>query len=109
VVDIQPALQKLIDRFQEAAVQKSLSGFTKSLVFRFPDLNEEWVLHTVDGREASLSREACPSPDVTTTMTSEVFAGIMDKKINPMAAYLQRKIRIKGPMEDILKMQKLML
>jgi hypothetical protein len=33
----------------------------------------------------------------------------MDHKINGMTAYMQRKIQTKGPMEDLIKMQKLML
>jgi putative sterol carrier protein len=42
-------------------------------------------------------------------MTSDVLAGIMDKKINGTTAYMQRKIQVKGAMEDLMKLQKIMM
>jgi putative sterol carrier protein len=49
------------------------------------------------------------SPDLTVTTTAEVLTGVMDRRINGMAAYMQRKIQIKGSMEDLMKLQKLLL
>ena len=46
---------------------------------------------------------------MTIILATEVLAGVMDKKINGMTAYMQRKIQTKGSMEDLMKMQKLML
>ncbi len=109
MTDVQPYLQKIVDRFANPAIQGSLKGFTKVLLFKFTDTKEDWLIRTVDGKEATLSKETSDKPDVTIITTTDILAGVMDKKINPMTAYMQRKIQTKGPMEDLMKMQKLML
>jgi putative sterol carrier protein len=109
MVDVQPYLQRIIDRFSNPSVQSSLKGFTRALLFKFTDTNEEWLIRAVDGKEATLVKETITNPDVTITTTTEVLAGVMDRKINGMTAYMQRKIQTKGPMDDLIKMQKLML
>jgi putative sterol carrier protein len=109
MVDVQPYLQRIIDRFSNPSVQSGLKGFTRALLFKFTDTNEEWLIRAVDGKEATLVKETITNPDVTITTTTEVLAGVMDRKINGMTAYMQRKIQTKGPMDDLIKMQKLML
>jgi putative sterol carrier protein len=109
MVDVQPYLQRIVERFSNPSVRSSLKGFTRVLLFRFTDTNEDWLIRAVDGKEATLVKETLANPDVTITTTTEVLAGVMDRKINGMTAYMQRKIQTKGPMEDLMKMQKLML
>ena len=109
MVDVQPYLQRIVERFANPAVQSSLKGFTRALLFKFTDTNEEWLIKAVDGKTATLVKETTTSPDITITTTTEVLAGVMDRKINGMTAYMQRKIQTKGPMEDLIKMQKLMM
>jgi len=109
MLDVQPYLQRIVDRFSNPSVQTSLKGFTRVLLFRFTDTKEDWLIRSVDGKEATLVKETLANPDVTITTTTEVLAGVMDRKINGMTAYMQRKIQTKGPMEDLMKMQKLML
>lgn len=109
MVDAQPYLQRIVERFGNPAVQSSLKGFTRALLFKFTDTNEEWLIRAVDGKEATLAKETTTSPDITITTTTEVLAGVMDRKINGMMAYMQRKIQIKGPMDNLIKMQRLML
>jgi len=109
MADIQPYMQRIVERFATPAIQNSLKGFTRTLLFKFTDTKEEWVVRTVDGKEATLTKETVETPDLTITTTTDILAGVMDHKVNPMTAYMQRKIQTKGPMEDLMKMQKLML
>jgi putative sterol carrier protein len=109
MADVQPYLQRIVDRFSNPSVQSSLKGFTRALLFKFTDTKEDWLIRAVDGKEATLVKETLANPDITITTTTDVLAGIMDKKINAMTAYMQRKIQTKGAMEDLMKMQKLML
>jgi putative sterol carrier protein len=109
MADIQPYLQKMVDRFANPAIQASLKGFTKTLQFKFTDTNESWVIKTVDGKEAALSQEAVEKPDILVTISTDILSGIMDKKVNGTTAYMQRKIQVKGAMEDLMKLQKIML
>jgi putative sterol carrier protein len=108
-MDIKPYLQKMVDRFANPSVQASLKGFTKTLLFRFTDTKEDWVIRAVDGTSATLSQETLEKPDILVTMSTEILAGIMDKKVNGTTAYMQRKIQVKGAMEDLMKLQKIMM
>ena len=109
MVDIQPYLQKIVERFANPSIQSGLKGFTRALLFKFTDTKEDWVVRTVDGKEATLTKESLATPDVTITTTTDILAGVMDHKINAMTAYMQRKIQTKAPMDDLMKMQKLLL
>jgi putative sterol carrier protein len=109
MADIKPYLQKMVDRFDDPGVQTTLKGFTKTLQFKFPDTDETWLIRAVDGKEATLSQEAVEKPDILVTVATDILSGIMDKKINGTTAYMQRKIQVKGAMEDLMKLQKLML
>jgi putative sterol carrier protein len=109
MADIKPYLQKMVDRFANPAIQASLKGFTKTLQFKFTDTNESWLIKTVDGKEAALSQEAVEKPDILVTISTDILSGIMDKKVNGTTAYMQRKIQVKGAMEDLMKLQKIML
>jgi putative sterol carrier protein len=109
MADIKPYLQKMVERFAIPAVQASLKGFTRTLQFKFSDTDETWLIRAVDGNQATLTQEAVEKPDILVTMTSDILAGIMDKKINGTTAYMQRKIQVKGAMEDLMKLQKIMM
>ena len=109
MVDVQPYLQKIVDQFDNPKVQTSLKGFTRIMLFRFTDTSEDWLIQTVDGKEATLVKDSHTNPDLTVTTTAEVLTGVMDRRINGMAAYMQRKIQVKGSMEDLMKLQKLLL
>jgi putative sterol carrier protein len=108
-MDIKPYLQKMVDRFANPGVQASLKGFTKNLQFRFTDTKEDWVLRAVNGNSATVSQETLEKPDILVTISTEILAGIMDKKVNGTTAYMQRKIQVKGAMEDLMKLQKIMM
>lgn len=109
MADVKPYLQKMVDRFANPGVQAALKGFTKSLQFKFTDTNEDWLIRSVDGKEATLTQETVEKPDIVVTIATDILVGIMDKKINGTTAYMQRKIQVKGAMEDLMKLQKLML
>lgn len=108
MTDIKPYLQKITDRFANPEVQIALRGFTKTIQFSFTDTGEAWLIRVSDGKEAVLSQELFDQPDIRVTCSTESLAGIMDGTINPITAYLQRKIQVKGAMEDLLRMQKIL-
>ena len=48
-------------------------------------------------------------PDQEYRMTdSDLLAGIMDRTVNPIQAYITRKLKVTGKMDDLLRLQKLL-
>ena len=108
-MDIKPYLQKMVDRFADPGVQAALKGFNKTLQFKFTDTKEDWVLRAINGTSATVSQETLEKPDIVVTISTEILAGIMDKKVNGTTAYMTRKLQVKGAMEDLMKLQKIMM
>jgi putative sterol carrier protein len=109
MADIKPYLQKFVEKFDNPDVQAALKGYTKTLQFDFTDTGEKWLIRVEDGTKATLTAESLEKSDMTIKTTTEVMAGIIEKKINPQNAYMQRKITIKGSMDDLFRLQKLLL
>jgi putative sterol carrier protein len=108
LADILPYLQRIQDRFSEPSLQASFQDFTKTLLFDFPDTKQSYVLTVVNGN-ATIEEKSIANPDIKVTSNTDVLAGIMDKKVNPISAYMTRKIKAQGAQEDLMRLQKLML
>lgn len=108
MTDILPYLQRIQGRFSEPSLQASFQDFTKTLLFDFPDTKQTYVLSVVNGN-ATIEEKSISNPDIKVTSNTDVLAGIMDKKVNPITAYMTRKIKAQGAQEDLMRLQKLML
>lgn len=109
MADIQPYLQTIVSRFDDPSIRASFKGFEKTLQFHFTDTNQAFVIAVANDGSATLAEKTAEKADITITTTTEVLAGIMDKKVNPMTAFATRKIKVNGAMDDMMKLQKLML
>jgi len=108
MADIVPYLERIRARFDQPETQAAFQGFNKTIQFIFPDLKRHFVLDIDQDGSATLKEETLPAPDVTVTTSSDTLAGILDRKVNPELAFLTRKIKVSGKMEDLLKLQKLL-
>ena len=108
MTDIHPYLERIRDQFSEPTIAESFKDFTKTLLFEFPDTKQSFLLTVVNGI-ATLEETASTAADLKMIANTDVLAGIMDKKVNPMMAYMTRKVKVEGSQEDLMKLQKLML
>ncbi|HLH62821.1 MAG TPA: SCP2 sterol-binding domain-containing protein [Ktedonobacteraceae bacterium] len=108
MADIMPYLERIRARFDLPDIQASFQGFAKTLQFIFPDLQRNFVLRIAENGTATLSEESLPQPDIKVTSNSDLLAGIMDRKVNPIQAYITRKLKVTGNMDDLLRLQKIL-
>jgi len=109
MADVLPLLERIKGKFAEPSIQESFRGFTKKIMFDFTDTKEQYVLSVVDGKDASLEKMVMQGADVVVTISTDTLAGIMNRTTNPVTAYVTRKIKVKGSMDDLMKLQKIML
>jgi putative sterol carrier protein len=102
------SIGKLRERFADPAVQESLKGFSKTMQFSFTDLKEDYVFTINDGKLASVEKKAIPNAAITITVANALMESIMNKTSNPMTAYMTGKLKVKGAMDDLMRLQKLM-
>lgn len=108
MADIVPYLERIRARFDQPDTRAAFQGFARTIEFHFTDLKRGFVLAIAQDGSASLKEETLQAPDVTVTTSSDTLAGILDRKTNPELAFLTRKLKASGKMEDLLKLQKLL-
>src|SRR5579885_1144653 len=108
MVDIVPYLERMRARIELPEMQPSFQGFARTIQLPFPDLHRKFVLDTAQDGSASLDEKSIPNPDITVTTGSDILAGILDRKTNPEVAFITRKLKVSGKMEDLLRLQKLL-
>jgi putative sterol carrier protein len=68
----------------------------------------QWSLTAAEGRLALTQGAPAGQPDITVTLAAETAAGLYLKTINPMAAFLTGKIKVKGDPAKIALIKKLL-
>ena len=108
MADIVPYLERIRARFDQPETRAAFAGFARTIQFVFTDLRRNFVLSIAGDGSAALAEESLPQPDITVTSSSDTLAGVLDRKVNPELAFVTRKIKATGKMEDLLKLQKLL-
>lgn len=108
MTDIVPYLERICAQFEQPSVQAAFQGFAKTIQFIFPDLKRDFTLIIAEDGSASLAEQTVPQPDMKVTTTSDTLAGILDRTVNPIQAYMTGKLKVSGKMDEMLKLQKLL-
>ncbi len=108
MADIVPYLERIRARLEQPEIKQAFQGFNKNLQFIFTDLKRTFTLSIAGDGSAALVEQTVSQPDVKVTTTSDILVGILDRKVNPVNAYITRKIKVTGNMDDLLKLQKLL-
>ena len=108
MADIVPYLEQIRARFEEPQTRSAFQGFARCIQFVFPDLQRNFVLNIAQDGSATLTEETVLQPDIKVMTGSDVLAGILDRTINPELAFITRKLKVSGSMEDLLRLQKLL-
>lgn len=108
MADIVPYLEQICARFVQPEMRATFRGFTKTMQFTFSDLQRDFTLSIAEDGSATLTEQTVPRPDVKVTTSSDILAGIIERTVNPIQAYITRKLKVTGQMEDLLRLQKLL-
>jgi putative sterol carrier protein len=107
MTDILPYLERIRDRFADPALHATFKTFSKTLQFEFPDTQQFFALAVVNG-QATLADQGVERPDIKVIADTDILSGILDRKVNPMTAYMTRKVKVQGAQADVMKLQKLL-
>lgn len=101
-------LDKIKLRFKDPGIKVSFSNFSKNMLFTLIDLDKSYLMKVKNGEVESLKEESIDNPDIHIRIESRILIDIVNKKINPMKAFTMGKLKAKGKITDILKLQKLL-
>ncbi len=101
------ALSKWTAKLENPKYKAQFEGFKKSLQFDFTDQPYHILMQFNDG-SCELKEGSVQSPDITITTKTDVIMGITSKQVDPMKAFVTRKLKASGDMKSMLKVQLLM-
>ena len=86
-----------------------LAGIDKVVMFDLAgEGGGQWTANIADGKMEMVEGAGAP-PNTTFKMKAEVFLGIVNGKINPVAAFMQGKVRVQGDMSVAMRLQSLFM
>ncbi|MEM0448503.1 MAG: SCP2 sterol-binding domain-containing protein [Methanomassiliicoccales archaeon] len=104
-----PILQQTIDRFNErVAKDPELSRETSSLTKKVQlDLGCEFYYFTLEsGKVNSLNEGIISEPDITIISDPDTVTKLFKGEMKIMKAWALKKIKVKGSIDDVLKLRK---
>ena len=106
--ELRTALKKIQGKLDDPAFKEHFRDYTKTIQFTFPDLSHSVLVTVTQGHIDSIAEETTDNPDIHVTTDSTTLLNIFNKKTNPMTAYATGKLKAKGSMTDLLKLQKIL-
>ncbi|MHA1227390.1 MAG: SCP2 sterol-binding domain-containing protein [Candidatus Hodarchaeales archaeon] len=101
-------INKLRENFMTEKAQKTFRKWNKVMSFEFTDLGKTFYFHIEHGKPSEIIEGVPLKPNIKIITDSETWSGIMKGEISGMKAYTAKKLKVKGSMPDLLKLQKLM-
>jgi len=106
--EIEDVLNLIKLKFDDPKLKPRFVDFSKNILFTFPDIKTSYLMKVNNGVVQLVSEENISTPDIHVTIESNIFIDILNKKTNPMTAYQTGKLKAKGNLTDLLKLQKLL-
>jgi putative sterol carrier protein len=94
-------------KFTDERISKAYKKWNKTVQYYFPDIDVYYKIVLVNGEPREVAPGKSENPDIQYEMTTETFLEIVSKKLSGMKAYNQKKVKVKGSMPDLIKLQKL--
>lgn len=110
MMTLEPQLQELVSKFNDKIekddkLRGELKGMDRKVLI---DLDsEKYSFHLHDEKVNDFKPGAIESPDITLISDPETMDGLISGKIKPMKALALRKLRLKGNIEDMLRLRNL--
>jgi putative sterol carrier protein len=103
------AFKKMLSNFQkDEKSKKRFAKWNKSMAVTFNDIEKTYVSDITAGVPNDPEAKDIEKADVWIKVDSATWIGIMAGEISGMKAYTGGKLKVKGKMTDLLKLQKLM-
>jgi len=115
LVDLMPTKEQVLEsldgirkKFDDPDIREKFKGFKREMQFKFMDIGANYVLSITEDANATLKEGTTETPHITIETDSATFLGVRNKTISGTQAYMSGKLKVKGVMSDLLKLQRLM-
>lgn len=99
--------KQIFDEIPNRFDPSAAAGWNTTIQFHIAgDKGGDYVLKVADGK-CETSEGTADSPSATIETDDETWMGIVSGSTNPMTAFTLGKLKVKGNMGDVMKMQNL--
>ncbi len=110
VSTVMEALDELVEKFnnkvqKDENLNEALAGIRKAINLDLGDL--EFSFRLEDGEAHSLTDGLIDEADVVISSDPDTIMDLLEKRVRPMKAFAQRRFRVAGEIEDLLRLRKL--
>ena len=102
-----PDAQQVFTEIENRIKAKPEKAAGLNVTYQFDLTGESWTLKIADGT-ASVSKGPAQNPNTTLIASTDDWMNIATGKLNPMAAFMQQKLKVKGDMGMAMKLQGLL-
>jgi putative sterol carrier protein len=106
--DVMSSLAKMVSKMDDPKFQSKFADYNKTLQFIFTDNDEATCYIVFEGGSATINDGVAEGAELEITTTTESIMAIMAGTLSPTRAFMGGKIKAKGPMNDLIKLQVLM-
>jgi putative sterol carrier protein len=106
--EVRNGLERVAAKFEDEELKEHFKRFSKKVQFFYPDLNLSYIMEISGGMVKELREGTVTRPDVVVILDCETFLAILNKETNALDAYSTGKIKYKGAMTDLIKLQRLL-
>lgn len=106
--EVERRISLIVERSRDQSIAEGLKRFSKVVALEFPDLGVSYALRFEDGVIKEVVKGFSEATDVRVVVPSTTFIGIIDKTTSPVKEYQLGRLRVKGPISDLLKLRKLL-
>ncbi len=110
MMTLEPQLKELIAKFndkiaQDEKLRGELKGVDRKVLIDLE--SERYNFHLYDSKVNDFKPGDIADPDITIQSDPETMEGLISGKTKPMKALALRKLRLKGNIEDMLRLKNL--
>jgi len=98
-------LGRVRQKFEDPAVKGKFAGFDRTLEFRFTDLDASLHTRIHDQTMDPFAEGQLEKPNILVTCDSGTLKGILEGTLSALEAYSVGRLKVKGSMTDLLKLQ----
>ena len=106
--ELRASLATMVGKIELPKNKKRFSNYSKTLQFEFTD-DSDAVCHIIfNNGTATIVDGVNDSAELIITTTTDVIMDVINGNQSPTRAFMSGKIKAKGPMPDLMKLQALM-
>jgi hypothetical protein len=107
-LSVEECLETFRRKFLDPRVVKDYKGWSgRVMLYHFTDTQEYYHIRFQDGLPQPAVKGRVEKADVYYEMSTGTFLAMSRKELSGLKAYAQGKVKVRAPIPDLLKLQKL--